>query len=141
MALRRSAHASHAIVGGWLVLGALMAALAALLLTTPPDAIRLPRPRSERLIVSGGVALQVLAVVIASPHPFDARGIGAAFVAVVGTIVILRMLRAKGASAWAAALFAWNPLVVYETGVAGRAIVTIGALAAFVIAIAALRRR
>lgn len=126
-AIRYARHADRAVVVGHLVLGALIVLLALLLATTPPDAIRLPRSRSERMIVAGAIALQLAAFFTASPAPTVRVG-AAALAVIVVTALMLLLLRATARSAWAAALFAWNPLVVYETGVTGGGIVSLGVL-------------
>ena len=135
VALRAADHSRSVLFAGYGALGALTVALAVLLITTPPDAIRLPRPRSERLIAAGAVGLYVCAMLVASPASASVRVVGAACVALAGTLVILRIVRWTGASAWVAALFGWNPVVVYETAVAGRVGLTMAALAALVAAV------
>jgi hypothetical protein len=117
---------------GWAgALLVILALIAVLLVTTPTDAIRLPRLRSEILIAASVVYLELGAVLIASTQPM-AR-VALASVAVVGvTLVMLRWLRGRDYSAWWAVLVAWNPLLIHETGVVGREEAMIGLLVAAV---------
>lgn len=119
-AMRRAAAASRGevVAGGQIVLLCLIVLLVTLLATTPPDAMRLPRRRSETIIVGGAIALQLGAVLVASVTT-SWRVAATSLAAVAVTSLLLRQLRALGWSAWAAAVVAWNPVVVYETGVRG----------------------
>ena len=96
---------------GQVVLEALIVALALLLATTPRNAIRLPRGRSEILVIAGNLLLLLGAYFVASSAPTAgtaARSVGAVAVA----LAMLWLLRARDKSAWFAALWAWNPLVI-----------------------------
>jgi hypothetical protein len=74
-----------------------LATIAALLATTPGNAIRLPRLISELLIL-GVTILQLIAP--GKNHPFLRLSI---------TILILFFLRVRRRSAWWAVLIAWFP--------------------------------
>lgn len=95
-------------LGFWAAAIALVAMLA-LLVSTPSNAIVLPRSRSERLIVAGAVAL-LTAAVTRSPLPmgslYDAASV------VIVSVVALLLCRASRTSAWWSALIAWNPLAI-----------------------------
>ena len=113
---------------GWAAaLLVILALIAVLLATTPADAIRLPRLRSEILIITGVVYLELGAMLIASTQPVVRVGLASAAV-VAAALVMLRSLRNCDRSAWWAVLIAWNPLLIHETGVAGREEVMIGLL-------------
>ena len=105
------------------------ALIAVLLATTPADAIRLPRLRSEILIIAGVVYLELGAMLIALTQP-TARVAVASAAAIVATLVMLRWLRDRDHSAWWAVLVAWNPLLIYATGVKGHEGVMVGLLLA-----------
>ena len=109
-----------------------LALVAVLLATTPADAIRLPRLRSEMLISAGVFCLELGAMLIASTQPV-ARAVVASVAVIVVTLIMLRWLRDRDHSAWWAVLVAWNPLLIYETGVVGREEVMIGLLVAVVV--------
>ncbi len=109
----------HVVVVGRLILMALIVALVVLLATTPSDAIRLSRRRSEAIVLGGSIALQIGAT-LASPPP-AALVLITSSAAVVVTAMLLWELRLLRWSAWIAAVFAWNPAVVYECGVRGSA--------------------
>jgi hypothetical protein len=95
------------LIGG-VALEGLVACLGVLLATTPPDAIRLSRRRSEMLIVAGMLALLLTAVPVTSG--VTVRTVLGSIAAIVATIALLWCARRTGKSAWLAALFAWNPL-------------------------------
>ena len=126
MALRSGP--AYALGGALLVV---LALIGVLLATTPAGAIRLPRLRSEILIIAGVVYLELGAMLIASTQPL-ARVVVASAAVVVVTLVILCWLRDRDHSAWWAVLIAWNPLLIHETGVVGREEVMIGLLVAAV---------
>lgn len=130
----------HVVVVGRLILMALIVALVVLLATTPSDAIRLPRRRSEAIVLGGSIALQMGATFLASPRPASLIAL-TSFAAVVVTVMLLWELRVLRLSAWIAAVLAWNPAVVYECGVRGSAwgIVLLLVLVGQVIAIGAKR--
>jgi len=118
---------------GWAgALLVILALIAVLLATTPADAVRLPRLRSEILIIAGVVYLQLGAMLIASTQPM-ARVALASAALVVATLVMLSWLRHRDHSAWWSVLVAWNPLLIYVTGVMGREEVMIGLLIAAVV--------
>lgn len=124
----------------WLVaLLAMLAVLAMLLATTPIDAIRLPRGRSELLIIAGTAYLLGTAASIASTRPAWPLVFASAHV-LLATATMLVVLRRRGASAWWAALVAWNPLIVYEAGVAARGSTALVVWAVAFIAALAIRR-
>jgi len=75
-----------------------LAVLLILLLTTPPDAIRLPRWLSEILILGGSVAIQFIG------HRVDRWWM------LILDVMLLIVLRVTSQSAWWAALFAWLPV-------------------------------
>ena len=77
----------------------LVLALSALLLTTPPDAIRLPRPTSEILILAGTFVLQRNA------------GVHSICVALLICVFLLLVARRARISPWWAAVICWNPLL------------------------------
>lgn len=55
------------LVAGWLAVGGVGLGIVALLLTTPPNAIKLPRLRSERMILGLLAALLILTLLLTSP--------------------------------------------------------------------------
>ena len=113
--------------------------LALLLVTTPVDAIRLPRRRSEALILVGTAYLLLAATLIASTQP-PMRLVFASAHVLLATVALLAVLRRRAASAWWAVLFAWNPLIAYEAGVMARGSTAFAAWAAAVIAVLLIRR-
>jgi hypothetical protein len=84
-----------------LVIGEFLILLMALLLaTTPPGALRLHRPVSELLILSGTILLQTI-------HPFSHR-----VIVILLCLLLLAMTRYSHRSPWWTALIAWNPLLL-----------------------------
>lgn len=108
--------------GGWLLVTAGLLVLATLLLTTPGDAIVLPRRRSEAIILSATSAVLLGSVVsvgglagdpaVALPSRLVTAGCAAAV-----TWWMLRVLAAQDRSAWWAVLAVWSPPFIW--GVAG----------------------
>ena len=113
LALRRASaeHQRNVQLIGQIALGTLIIVLAILLATTPPDAIRLPRRRSEILILAGTVWLLLSAHIILAPSPL-AIHLWATIVTLLAALLLLGVLRARKRSAWIAALFTWNPVVI-----------------------------
>jgi hypothetical protein len=102
------------LVWGQVLLGGLLAAMAVLLVTTPRDAIRLPRLRSEMLILAGTLFVLYVGMIVASPA-FEVSWRRVATCAAILLAVVIALfwwLRRRGASPWVAALLAWNPVVM-----------------------------
>jgi hypothetical protein len=101
--------AGPSLWAGYAPLAIAILALAALLATTPADAIRLKPLRSVFIVTLGAAWLQAVAA-LASQDP--ARWAIAA--AVVGLAAgAAGTLARLGRSAWIATLFAWHPLVTF----------------------------
>lgn len=82
----------------------LLLAMAGLIATTPSDAIKLPRERSERIILGGLVFLSACAA-FRSETSATAAGLVVAFVAVFALLAC----RIVDRTPWLVALVAWNP--------------------------------
>lgn len=78
----------------------------ALLATTPPDAIVLPRGRSERIIAAGFV---VAAAIATRGHPIR---VGVALVELAVGLALLAACRRRSISAWWTAVLLWQPVVL-----------------------------
>lgn len=88
-----------------------LTAFAALLVTTPPDAIRLHVRQSGWIILAG--ALWLLGVSLWIIGPGDGFGASIWTICVLSlTILCLWLLRRSDKSLWWATLFAWNPLTL-----------------------------
>lgn len=94
-------------LAGTLVASASLLMMWLLLLTTPPDAIRLPRGRSERIIGGAAIVLYALAATVGPPANLLVLSI-----AFAATILGLIATRRLDVSAWWIALVAWHPLVI-----------------------------
>ncbi|HEY7090915.1 MAG TPA: hypothetical protein VH518_22655 [Tepidisphaeraceae bacterium] len=101
---------SRILIGGCIAINALLLAIAVLLRTTRPDAIRLKPLTSLCIIVGVSLLLQLAALSILGSDSLY-RPIVA--IASVGFAAVLCwVLNRQGQSPWWAVLFAWNPLVM-----------------------------
>ncbi len=88
---------------------AALAAFAVLLVTTPPDALRLPARQSWWLIFGGMLWLQGWALGASGRGDhLAAAGISLALLGVM--LVLMEMLRRSDKALWWGTLLAWNPL-------------------------------
>jgi hypothetical protein len=97
---------------GWHVLNACAIATAILLSTTPPDAIRLPRERSDRLIAIGIAWFWLWAFFAAEASLLRLATTG--LVMIVVWYASRRILARYALSPWWSALWLWHPLALAQ---------------------------
>ena len=83
-----------------------LAGMIALLATTPPDAILLPRGRSERIISIGFVAVAAVAT------GGDSAKVAVAAALLVVGVALLAACRWRSISAWWTAVALWQPALL-----------------------------
>jgi hypothetical protein len=106
--LLRSSRSPGVFVGGAVALQLPAIVIAALLTTTPRNAIKLRSATSERVVIGGVLLRQLLALVLLRPQ----HALVVAAAVVVTTIALLVVLRRAGLSPWWATPVVWNPLLI-----------------------------
>lgn len=116
---------------GWCVLSSLSLAIWILLRTTPPNAIKVPVSKSQRIILLGTLWLHAHAIIAWNAQPIAWR-IGFAVLMLAAAGLLLNVCARTRISPWYVAIIAWHPLMILDTSPLTRS----GAIAYLLVALA-----
>ena len=124
--------------GGAMLVLALLGGLAWLIVTTPPDAVRLSVLRSALCLALGSAELSAVAALTSSPTRLDAIKLAALPLQAAALAVGFSRVRK---TPWSTALLLWNPLVVGPLSASSQIVVSAITLVVGVFAMLTANRR